>query len=178
MEYLKEFIIPFKGLPNGIHTFKYIVNRKFFECFEASEIAESNLQVTVELLKKNDIIQLNFNITGKVQVQCDRCLDLFDLPIQTQNTLVVKFAENRSDITDVDDLLYLAHSDHEINIAQHIYEYIHLSLPYQRVHPSDEHGNTLCNKNMLKRLENFAAENNENSENIDPRWDALKQLLN
>jgi uncharacterized metal-binding protein YceD (DUF177 family) len=39
-----------------------------------------------------------------------------------------------------------------IDLEQYIYESIVLSLPLQRVHPEDVHGQPLCNPAMLERF--------------------------
>jgi len=65
--------------------------------------------------------------------------------------------------------------EHELDLQQHFYEYIHLALPIKRVHPDDQSGNSTCDPVMLKKLKELIVE--EKYEN-DPRWDELKRLMN
>ena len=73
------------------------------------------------------------------------------------------------------DIITLPADEQELDLKQHIYEYILLSIPIKRVHPDDEFGNSTCDPFMLKKLEEFIIDQ-ENE--IDPRWDELKKLMN
>ena len=72
-------------------------------------------------------------------------------------------------------LLLLPADEHELDLKQYIYEYIHLALPIKRVHPDDKNGKSTCDPEMLKKLKEHIV-NNENEN--DPRWDELKKLMN
>lgn len=176
MDTLKEYTVQFTGLKEGIYTFNYLIEKNFFKCFKQSEIKRGNIQVDVQLDYKKQLLIFTFNLSGTVEVQCDRCLDYFQHPIAYEDKLFVKFGEYSSDVTDVDDTLILSYKETEISLAQHIYEYIILSLPYRRVHPDDTSGNSTCNKEVLKKLETYSKQ--ENSAGTDPRWDQLKTILN
>jgi uncharacterized metal-binding protein YceD (DUF177 family) len=43
------------------------------------------------------------------------------------------------------------------------------------MHPNDAKGKSTCNKDMLKRIK---AVNAQEEENVDPRWEKLKNLNN
>jgi uncharacterized metal-binding protein YceD (DUF177 family) len=73
------------------------------------------------------------------------------------------------------DLLTIASDEHEIDISQNLYEYIHLALPLKRIHPTDKSGNSTCNREIMKKLDEHTS--NTEKEN-DPRWDELKKLMN
>ncbi len=175
MEQLEKYIINIKGKKNGNYQFSYEINNAFFACFEQTEISDAKLKLKVSLIKKSDMLIFDFDFQGQVQVQCDRCLDYFDVPLSFSETLYVEFAEQSSDITDVDEVMYLAHTAEEINLSQHIFEYVILHLPVRRVHPTDENGNETCNQEMLERLEEHSQQDNDS---IDPRWEKLKSMLN
>jgi uncharacterized metal-binding protein YceD (DUF177 family) len=50
-------------------------------------------------------------------------------------------------------------------------------LPIKRVHPLDKKGNSTCDKDVLNKLEEFITEEEKDEEeNIDPRWDNLKNI--
>jgi uncharacterized metal-binding protein YceD (DUF177 family) len=91
--------------------------------------------------------------------------------------LIVRFGEEFNN--DNEELLILPHGEFEIDIAQFIYEMIVLSVPLRRVHPGIKDGTlkteALTKLNELKVKE--IKEENKEKENIDPRWDKLKQLL-
>jgi uncharacterized protein len=170
----RQFVIPFKGLKIGEHDFFFDVDDKFFADFQESEISKGNVKVVIHLDKKVNMLRLEFIIDGVVSIMCDRCLDDFDLPIAFKTNLFIKFGDVTEEQTD--EILVLSHNEFELDVSQYIYEYTHLSLPYRRIHPDDENGLSTCNKEMLKRLDDYLFD--EKNENTDPRWDDLKNLTN
>jgi uncharacterized protein len=107
-----------------------------------------------------------------VKTICDRCLDEFDLPLKYQWKLFFKFGEESYELTD--EIIILSSSVHEINISQFIYEYIHLALPYRRIHP-DINGASGCNKGMIQKLESLKIDEIK-EKNYNPSWDKLKEI--
>ncbi len=166
-----EFMIPFKGLGIGMHEFTYNISEAFFGKIEYSEIKKGSVKVDLFLEKQENMLVLNFKITGKVEVNCDRCLEAFDYPVAGNQQLIVKFGEKREE--EGDEILIIPESDHQIDIAPYIYEYIYLLLPLQRIHPDDDEGNITCNNEVIKKLNELKKQNT-----IDPRWEALKKLKN
>jgi uncharacterized metal-binding protein YceD (DUF177 family) len=87
----------------------------------------------------------------------------------------VKWGEEAGEIED--DVLIVGRDEHEIEVGQYLYEFIILALPYQRIHPEDEDGYSTCNPEMLKKLEAHQAQETDQSELTDPRWDVLKGII-
>ncbi|MEY2868397.1 MAG: hypothetical protein RIR01_826 [Bacteroidota bacterium] len=177
MNKTKEFLIPFVGLKLGKHHFEYQINNAFFEIFEYDEFQNSDIKVSLVLEKKSNMLELNFKHKGTVNVPCDLTGEDFDLPIKGKMKLIVRFGEVFNN--DNEELLILPFGEFEIDIAQYIYEMVVLSVPQKRVHPGVKDGSlkteALEKLNELQVKEVKKKENKE--ENIDPRWDKLKQLL-
>lgn len=182
MEHLNTYKIPHTKLSNGEHSFVFAVDDAFFAKVNQTDygVKRGNLNVEVHLTKKKDILILDIFIEGTVNIQCDRCLDYFDLPIEYRGNLYVEFGEETSDLSDIYDSMVLAYTEDELDLSQHIYEYVNLSLPYSCVHPEDENGKSQCNQEMLKKLDQYLIndEDDKNDEEIDPRWEKLKSLMN
>ncbi|WP_426062802.1 YceD family protein [Flavobacterium sp. DSP2-3-1] len=177
MKNTKEYLIPFIGLKLGKHHFEYQISNAFFEIFDYIEYQDSNIKVNVVLEKKSTLLELNFKHKGTVNVPCDLTSEDFDLPIKGKMKLVVRFGEEYNN--DNEELLILPHGEFEIDIAQYIYEMIVLSVPLRRVHPGIKDG-SLKTEALTKLNELTIKEEkveNKEEENIDPRWDKLKQLL-
>ena len=178
MKKLNEFLIPFTGLKLGKHQFEYQINKAFFESFDYDEFESANIKVSVVFDKKNTMLELNFKHKGTIHVPCDLTNEMFDFPIKGKLKVIVQFGEEYND--DNDELLILPHGEHEINISQIIYEMIALSIPFRKVHPGVKDG-TLDSEALRKlnelRVEEIKEENKNTEDNIDPRWDKLKQLL-
>lgn len=184
MGYLNSYTIPVKGLALGEHEVSYDVNDKFFGCFEDSEIQKGSVEVLVRAKRAGSFIELDFEIEGEVVVTCDRCLEEYLQPVSYEGSLFVKFSALIHE--DEGDVIYVDPNEGELNLAQYIYESICLSLPYQKVHPADEEGNSTCNQEMLERLEaietNFhddpaLIEPEEDEEEEEMPWDEIKKLL-
>jgi uncharacterized protein len=166
-------IIPISGLRDGRHLYDFEIGNKFFEEFEESEIKEANLSAGIELDKRSSHFDLIIKIKGVVRICCDRCLEMFLQPINCENRLLVKFGKKWDDTNP--DIITIPADENELDLKQYLYEFIHLALPIQRVHPGDKPGKNFCNPDMLKKLNQHIL--NKEKEN-DPRWDELKKLIN
>ncbi|MFV7235126.1 MULTISPECIES: YceD family protein [Flavobacterium] len=180
MNKTKEYLIPFVGLKLGKHQFEYQISNAFFEIFDYNEFQNSDIKVNVVLEKKSTMLELSLKHKGTVNVPCDLTSEDFDLPVKGKMKLIVRFGEMYNN--DNEELLILPHGEFEIDIAQYIYEMIVLSVPLRRVHPGIKDGS--LNTEALKKLKELTIKEQkkehkqeQKEENIDPRWDKLKQLL-
>jgi uncharacterized metal-binding protein YceD (DUF177 family) len=168
---VKEYILSFVDLKVGEHSFDFHVDSAFFENFPESEITQADVKVALIVDKQESMLVLFFDIEGVVEVTCDRCLDEFWFPIKTKEKLLVKFGKDYEELSD--DMIVLASKSHSIDLQQHIYEYIMLTLPMQRTHPDLPDGASGCNQSMLERLNTV-----KTNDKADPRWDVLRELIN
>ncbi len=175
MKEMKEYTIPFVGLKLGQHKYNFNLNKKFFEHFEYDEFHQVNLNLEVILDKKPNMLEIDLLFQGSVNLSCDRTNEPFDLPINGNYHILVKFGEKKDDMHD--ELVILPHGAHQINIQQQVYESIVLALPSKRIHPGIAKGT--LQSDVLDQLE--ALKPNEvghyRSDDVDPRWDGLKKLL-
>nr|WP_299487149.1 DUF177 domain-containing protein [uncultured Allomuricauda sp.] len=171
---LKEFFIPFTGLKLGKHEFGYQVDNTFFESFEYREFNAASISITAILEKLNNMMELDIEASGTVNVDCDLTGEPFDQAVNAKLHLVVKFGEEYND--ENDEILIIPHGEYQINIAQYIYEMLVLAVPQKRVHPGVSDG-TLKSEILDKLEELQPKESKEQTEGTDPRWDDLKKLL-
>jgi uncharacterized protein len=169
----RTYAIPLSGLKEGRHTFDFEIDKEFFEQFEESEVKEGSLIAKIEMDKRTTHSDLSIMISGTVRVCCDRCLEMFSHPVVCENRLLVKFGKSMDDIDP--DIIFIPFDEHELDLKQHIYEFIYLALPIKRVHPEDKNGKSTCDPLMLEKLEEHIIEEENDS---DPRWDELKKLMN
>lgn len=180
MRKLAEYLIPFVGLKQGSHHFDYRIDNEFFEHFEYDEFNSADVKIDLLFEKKSTMMELTFQASGSVNVNCDLTNELYDQPVDGQLMLVVKFGDEFND--DNEDILILPHGEFELNVAQYIYELIVLSVPLKRVHPGVEDGT--LESEVLVKLEELSPkaakeiDEEDSGEDIDPRWDKLKNLLN
>ena len=176
MKSTNEYLIPFIGLKIGKHQFEYQINKKFFEEFGFDEFESCDIKAIVVFEKKATMLELGFKHKGTVNATCDVSGEQFDMPVKGNIKLVVQFGDVFNN--DNEELLILPVGEHQLDIKQYIYEMIALSIPLKRVHPGVK-GGTLKTEALDKLNENLVKENKEEKkeEEIDPRWDKLKQLL-
>lgn len=178
MKPLKQFAIPFTGLKIGKHQFEFEIDNSFFDAFEYSLVKKGNLKVAVELDKQETMLILQFHIFGTIELDCDKCLQEFNAPIDVVERQIVKFAEDNLESDDLE-IIMLNKKESEIDVSSMIYEFITVSVPYIKV--CEENGTGVqCDQEMIARLERFqvgapSAEEEEKTVG-DPRWDALKKL--
>ncbi len=173
---IDQYTVHYKGLKIGRHHFDFEVDDSFFEQFDEGEIKKGKINVSVELERHNLMLEFRFNIKGLVEVECDRCLDPFMLPISFKGDLFVKITENEN-VND-DEIWFISNNEHQVNLAQYIYESINLSLPLKRYHGISGTNESDCDPIMLNRLKLTKNNtiNNSSSNGIDPRWEKLKDL--
>ena len=169
MNYLREFSIPYRGLSVGVHNYKWEISHKFFEAVDNFEIDDATIEVELNLEKQERMMICNFIIIGSIFVKCDRCLDELELPVNSEETLYIKFGTENDE--EADDVLIIAESEYQIDVSRLINEFIALSLPLKKVHSSGKKGGQGCNKEIISKLEELSGENK-----VDPRWEQLKNI--
>lgn len=167
MDRLIEYKIPFKGISEGIHEYKFHVKDSFFDAMELEDIHQADVQVKLKLDKQSRMMILDFDIRGEIVLTCDRCLELLNFPVNSTNQLIVKYGTTNTD----DDVLYLDDNEYQLDVSSLIYENILLLIPIRKIHPDDEYGNSTCNKEQIDLIKRYS----KRTEN-DSRWDALKNL--
>ncbi len=179
IETQSKYVIPFKSLADGKHNFEWQVGKELFDAVENALVPDGNLVAKVEMNKSEQMLKLHFDIHGTVRATCDVCLDEFDYPIEDcEGDIVVKFGKDYEEISE--ELYVIPESDTDISVAQWIYEFVCVTLPLRFEH-SQAVGNQQCNPEMLERLSHYLVEEKTDSEetdtnDIDPRWEALKGL--
>ncbi len=168
----REFVINYGSLPIGEHEFEFHVDNAFFQKFENSLVQKGDIDVLVVLDKKETMMLLDFTMEGSVMVECDRCLEEMELPIESFDELIVKFGE--SEETETEEVIVVSTKEYELDVSQMIYEYISLQIPMRNVHDEDENGQ-VCDPEVLNTLEKLKPHEDEEPPS-DPRWDGLKGI--
>ena len=169
-----KFIIPLNGLAAGMTDFSWQAGKEFFDSFENSEILDAHLDADVRVEKSGRYIGVDCDVRGAVTVECDRCLDELDMPIDVEIKLSVKYGSEESSEEPQQgerEVIFIPETDAEMDMSQIIYDYVCLSLPMQRMHDEGE-----CNPEVMKRY--GAPEETEVSqeEGVSP-FSALKGMF-
>lgn len=168
-----EYIIRFGGLPVGIHEFEFQVKDTFFKSIENSEIAAADIDVVATLTKQNNLLQVEFSISGTVGVDCDRCLKSFGYPIEAEGKLVVKHGKPEDS---TDEILMIPEGEEFFDVSQFVYESIVLALPARRVPCELDNKLYVCDFETLARLEQLSPHEDEDDGHTGPMWEQLKKI--
>ncbi len=101
-------------------------------------------------------MDLAITLTGSLQVQCDRCLAYFSLPVQYNGHLVIRFSETPKEPDE--EVIFLSPEDYQLNLAHYFYECLSLSIPIRKIHPDLPNGEPGCDPEMLRRLDQYLVE--------------------
>ncbi|MBX2935421.1 MAG: DUF177 domain-containing protein [Ferruginibacter sp.] len=173
----RAFEIAFVGLKQGVHEFNYTVNDKFF--VEKGDPDFTNCTANIKLLldKKSSFMLLKFEIGGKADVICDRCGNPLGMDIWDEFSMLVKLVENPDEMNAQEedpDVFYISRTESHIDVANWIYEFVLLSFPLQKLCSPDEMGGPQCNKEVLEKLKNMEAK--EEQTNANQLWKGLDQF--
>lgn len=175
----KEYDINFSSLKTGIHEFRYVLTDEFFDQTEVErDFENSEIQCIVQLEKSENMMNFHFDLDGKAQMSCGRCTDLADFEVKGSYTQVVKFGEENSNS---EELIVLAPNEYKMNIGSLLYEFSILSMPANVFHEDEDD----CNQEYLEGISEYLLTEvdeeeieEENDDEIDPRWSQLKNLKN
>ena len=164
MNVLDHFSIPYKGLKIGVHHFKFDVDKSFFEAFDTSYINNGQLSATLSLDKRSDMAIADIDLKGTIVATCDRCLEEFDLPVNGEFTLHIKFAKIEEE---QDEVIFIDPDSSHINFAKFVYDSICLSKPLVNYHENEQD----CDQDMIKKLN----ENRPESK-VEGFWNILNEI--
>ena len=169
-----KFIIPLNGLAAGETRFSWQAGKEFFDSFENSEILDAHLDADVRVEKSGRYIGVDCDVRGEVTVECDRCLDELDMPVDVEIMLSVKYGNEESSEDPQQgerEVIFIPETDAEMDMSQIIYDYVCLSLPMQRMHEPGE-----CNPEVMKCY-GAPEESEVSAGEVETPFSALKDMF-
>jgi uncharacterized metal-binding protein YceD (DUF177 family) len=176
---LSKYNIDIYGLEDKLYEYDIESGNTFFEELEQDIIESGHFKTLVKLNKSATMIQLDFHTEGSVGLVCDRTLEPYEEAFVSEDKIILKFGERDQELTD--EIEIINRNTNRINLARYIFEFIALSLPVKKIHPSlrndedfseDEEEIVLVYSSEAPESE----EDESTAEKIDPRWEALKKL--
>jgi uncharacterized protein len=164
---LRAFQVNIASLKNGQHQFEFGIDDAFFEHYGAEFVEKGRGTCRLDLKKSETMLVFDFDLDVTVELVCDRSLDPFDYQVQRKEEMVVKFGVEAGELSD--DVLVIDRETSQINVADWLHEYIGLGLPMKRLHPRYE-----GQESPDLVYQTGVTDDDENE--TDPRWEALKKL--
>lgn len=180
MNAFSEFSLPIKGLKNGNHSFNFQIDKAFFEKFEGSPIENGTFDVQIEMDKREHFFELTFDFEGSVKTECDRCTAAIDLPFSGTHYLSVK-ASHETHEEDID-IVWISLDESSFNVAKYIYEFICVSMPYNKTYDCENDETPPCDFEVLKHIsgvvEDTPSVSEEKTAAVKNPFSNLKDLFN
>ena len=170
-----EFIIPLNGLAAGESRFSWQAGKEFFDSFENAEIIDAQLDVDALAEKSGRYVGVDCDVRGTVVVECDRCLDELEMPVDVEIRLSVKYGDQESSEEPQPgerEVVFIPETDADFDLSQIIYDYVCLSLPMQRVHAPGS-----CNPDAMKYYGVREDEGMTEEEEMNNPFSALKDMF-
>ncbi len=165
----QEYNIDIFKLSNSSHQYEFEFDDSFFSLFEGSLVSGGSGKIDLNLLKSDSFIELKFEITGKIELICDRSLEPFGFDIAIKNKLLIKFGDDWEELSD--EILMMPRNEQTINVSQYIYEFIGIAIPMKKLHPK------FNNEDDEDEFIYSSEDSNEKEQIVtDPRWKKLKDL--
>lgn len=169
-----DYKIHISGLAQGKYEYEFPVKGDLFREYGNQQVIDADITAKVILEKGSGWMNAHLEGSGKVTVECDRCLEEMDIPIEFSSSLAIRPAKLGEDTEDSDEFIIVDPFEAEVDLKQFIYDYICVSLPMVATHPEGE-----CNPEMLAKIEALRAgqeKKKEKTETYSP-FSGLKDLL-
>ena len=176
---MRTFEIAFVGLKPGVHEFNYELDSQFFKdkAGDSNDVIAANVKLSLD--KNNGFMLLKFIVGGKAEVNCDRCGNQLNVDLWDEFKLVIKLTEDpqkANEEEDDADIFYIAKSQSHIEVSDWLYEFVMLSIPMQHICGKDKNEQSLCNQEVLKKLEAMQVKTDEQHGNSI--WKGLDKFKN
>jgi len=167
MKNLSSFDIAFEGLSVGTHKFTFQLDEAFFNYFGDEKVSDPELVADLLMQKSDGLMNFDITIRGSVKLVCDRCLGDVSFDLNEVRSLHVKTSGGDTD-ADNDEVISIPEGQHLFNSAQHLYDFVVLSIPMRVVHEAES-----CDPEVERILDK---KSNTHTTGDDPRWQKLKEV--
>lgn len=180
MKELSKYNIDIYGLEDKQYDYDMESSDAFFQELDQDLIEHGHFKTHVVLNKSATMIQLNFHTQGVVTLICDRSLEPFEEPIDSNERIILKFGDHNEELTE--EIEIINRNTTRINVARYLFDFIALSLPVKKIHPDlrsedeETEDDDETEGVLVYSSESIEEAENEEEEKIDPRWEALKKL--
>jgi len=165
-------IVDLRKLEEGSGRLIATENVQFKDAF--GEPATVGCEVSLSYDRAGGAYYFHGDVRGVFETRCHRCLEPVKQPIEGEFDIVVRRArdevESEGEDEEVRDYISVALNEHEVAIDQYIYENVAVSVPMLIL--CDDTCKGLCSGCGA----NLNRENCKCEGEVDPRWQALKDL--
>ena len=174
-KFVREYSLNVVRLGLGKHKDSFEINDAFFAHFEHSMVNAGQVLAELEIEKFPTHLDVGFHLKGEVELTCDRCGSPYPYEVNHSFRIIYSF-DPELDFEGYE-VMYVNNQESHLDMVQELYDFVHLALPMRKVPEREVH---LCAPEVLKLLglteEGEPVEEREEEKEVDPRWEALKNL--
>lgn len=146
----------------------------FFENNAIEQVFGGDFKANLVVNKSETMIVVDLHLEGILQLECDRSLESFDFPFDSNDKIIYKFGEGSNEN---EDIRWVSKGLETLDMEQDIYELILLSVPMKKLHPRFvEEGFDSESEGKVVYSTIKAEDELEQEKEIDPRWAGLNKL--
>lgn len=165
--------INISGLSDGVHYLSLF--EKIPDDFVVPYIIQDEIKIEVKINKNCHSVLLNIAVEGKMNLECDRCLEFFPYLFNTDFDLLYEYNYTGKEIRDIKKIeefnsFNIKPDTKYLDISEPLRDYILLSIPMRKVPDENDDICSYCKKNVLEIL------SAKKDKNVNPVWDKLKNL--
>ena len=141
---------------------------------ESEDITVLEGTLHLDINRSDHMIHIKSMVTSTLELQCDRSLDKFEYSVQRELDIIYKEGLKEEEYDLHSSFKRLEQHQQTLEFEQDVRDMLLLSLPSKRIHPRylDDNGN--LTELLNEQFGSFI----EDTETVDPRWEALKNLKN
>lgn len=176
MDSLAPFRIPVATLKSDEASYSWELGPDFLAIFDDEhEPCQGQYFVDMELQRAAGITTLYFEVRGALETTCDRCLVPINMPFSADYQLVVKFGDPSES---TDEVVFIDPDAPELNVGNHLYDFILLSIPIShRIPGCEQLENSPCDRTVLNYLAQHPPGENAPGNDGPSPWDDLKKVI-
>jgi len=149
--------VDLKNMREDVRKYEYLLDNQYFINIDGEDVQKGKIAAEVVVTKRKDYYEFDFHLAGNVFVPCDRCLDDVEIPVETDEHLVVKLGKDYDE--ESDETVVIPETEGAINLAWFLYEFIALAVPSKHVHAPGK-----CNRQMSAKLKKHAVRSNDDDD--------------
>ena len=141
------FEIPKLG--RGTHRFDFLVEDDFFQRVEEPLVLGGRVQVALSVEKNARLMVMIYRFSGVLRLECDRCLQTFDMKIDFSKRVVYSFEAYPIGLEE-EDVYEISPGQVWFDASTDIYDFLSLAVPMRKV--PDDCPSEKCPSEILRYL--------------------------
>ena len=141
---------------------------------ESEDITVLEGTLHLDINRSDHMIHIKSMVTSTLELQCDRSLDKFEYSVQRELDIIYKEGLKEEEYDLHSSFKRLEQHQQTLEFEQDVRDMLLLSLPSKQIHPRYLDDNGDLTELLNEQFGSFI----EDTETVDPRWEALKNLKN